>query len=258
MTAAPKWTALLLAGSRPRGDPLAQSMMIGHKALIPVAGEPMVLRPLRALLAHPAIGDVVVLTQMPEDLRPVLPDDPRVSIRASKDTIAATIAGLISDRAARFPVLVTTADHALLDGEILTEFMARATGADLAIGVVEREALMARFPQAKRTWIGFRGGSYSGANLFAFGSDRVLPAVDRWRTVEQDRKKGWRVLAAVGPAMLLGAVLKLRTLDQSVAAIGRKLGIQIRAIQLSNPLAAVDVDKVEDHRLVEAILKGRA
>jgi GTP:adenosylcobinamide-phosphate guanylyltransferase len=258
MTAAPKWTALLLAGSRPRGDPLAQSMMIGHKALIPIAGEPMVLRPLRALLAHPDIGDVVVLTQVPEELRAVLPDDPRISIRASRTTIAGTIAEMISERLAQFPVLVTTADHALLDGAMLTEFMALAAGADLAIGVVERAPLIARFPQAKRTWVGFRGGRYSGANLFAFGSDRVLPAVDRWRVVEQNRKKGWRVLAAVGPALMLGAVLKLRTLDQSVAAIGRKLGIDIRAIQLSDPLAAVDVDKVEDHRLVEAILAGKA
>src|SRR5206468_12541929 len=41
-----RWTALLLAGSRPQGDPLARSMMLGHKALIPLAGEPMVLRPL--------------------------------------------------------------------------------------------------------------------------------------------------------------------------------------------------------------------
>ena len=253
-----RWTAFLLAGSRPKGDPLAQSMMIGHKALIPVAGEPMVLRPLRALLEHPDIGDVIVLTQVPEDLRPVLPDDPRISIRASKDTIAATIAGLISDRAATFPVLVTTGDHAMLDRGMLTEFMSGTIGADLAIGVVERAPLIARFPQAKRTWIGFRGGRYSGANLFAFGSNRVLPAVDRWRIVEQDRKKGWRVLAVVGPAILLGALLKLRTLDQSVAEIGRKLGIDIRAIQLSNPLAAIDVDKIEDHRLVEEIIRGNA
>ena len=32
------------------------------------------------------------------------------------------------------------------------------------------KALDARLPQTKRTWIKFRGGAYSGANLFAFGS----------------------------------------------------------------------------------------
>ena len=253
-----RWTALLLAGSRPKGDPLAQSMLLGHKALIPVAGEPMVLRPLRALLESAELGDIIVLTQDPEDLRPVLPDDPRITLRTSGRTIAGTIAELIADRAAAFPVLVTTADHALLDPQMIAEFTAKAQGADLAIGVVEREALLARLPRTKRTWLAFRGGAYTGANLFAFGSNKVLPAIERWRSVEQDRKKGWRVLAAIGPALLLGAVLRVRTLDQSVASVGRKLGMTIRAVALSNPLAGIDVDKPADHVLVEEILAGRA
>jgi GTP:adenosylcobinamide-phosphate guanylyltransferase len=252
------WTALLLAGSRPGGDPLAQSMMLGHKALIPVGGEPMVLRPLRALLASAEIARIIVLTQNPEDLRPVLPSDDRIRIRASSGTIAQTIAELLADHATEFPVLVTTADHALLDPAMIAEFAARADGADLAIAVVESRPLLARFPQTQRTWIGFRGGRYSGANLFAFGSVKVLPAVSRWGQVEQDRKKGWRLLAALGPALLLGAILKLRTIDESAAAIGRKLGIDIRIIKMSNPLAAIDVDKPVDHALVEDIIAGRA
>ena len=85
-----------------------------------------------------------------------------------------------------------------------------------------------------------------------------MPAIERWRAVEQDRKKGWRLLAALGPALLLGAVLQLRTLDQSVAAVGRKLGLSIRAVEMSNPIAAIDVDKPDDHALVEAIIAGRA
>lgn len=252
------WSALLLAGSRPGGDPLAQSMMIGHKALIPIAGEPMLLRPLRALLASKTVSEVTVLTQDPRELRDVLPDDSRVRLHASRRTIAETIAELIESGEARFPVLVTTADHALLDAPMIEEFTREAHGADLAIGVVERRALMARFPQSKRTWLSFRRGSYSGANLFAFGSPRVVPAIEKWRSVEQDRKKGWRVLAALGPALLLGAVLRLRTLDQSVAAVGRKHGLTIRAVEMSDPLAAIDVDKPEDHALVESIIGGGA
>jgi GTP:adenosylcobinamide-phosphate guanylyltransferase len=252
------WTALILAGSRPEGDPLARSMMVGHKALLPIVGEPMVLRPLRALLASPQIGDIVLLTQEPADLRPIIPEHARVALRASRTTIASTIAELISAGDAQFPLLVTTADHALLDEQMIAEFTSAAEGADLAIGFVERKPLMARFPQAKRTWIGFRGGRYSGANLFALGSNRVLPAIERWRSVERDRKKGWRVLSALGPALLLGAIFKVRTLQQTAKAIGRRLGIDARAIEMSDPLAAVDVDKAEDHALVEAIIAGRA
>jgi len=252
-----RWTAFLLAGSRPTGDPLAQSMMVGHKALIPIAGEPMVLRPLRALLASPEIANVIVLTQNPADLRPVLPDDERIAVRTSSGTIAQTITEQLAD-GGEFPVLVTTADHALLDPAMVAAFTRQAAGADLAIAVVESKPLLARFPQAKRTWIGFRGGRYSGANLFAFGSNKALPAINRWGQVEQDRKKGWRLLWALGPALLLGAVLKLRTIHQSAAAIGSKLGITIRIVEMTNPLAAIDVDKPADHALVEDILAGRA
>ena len=41
-------------------------------------------------------------------------------------------------------------------------------------------------------------------------------------------------------------------------AIGRKLGIDIRIVEMSNPLAAIDVDKPADHMLVEDIIAGRA
>ena len=252
------WTALLLAGSRPAGDPLARSMGVTHKALIPIGGEPMILRPLRALLANAEVGEIIILTQDPADLQPVIPTDSRIGIRASRRTIAETLEQLIIDRTVQFPVLVTTADHALLDEQMLSEFLTKADGADLAFAVVDRARLLARLPQTKRTWLQFRGGAYSGANLFAFGSIKALSAIEQWRSVEQDRKKGWRVLAALGPVLLLGAVLRMRTLEQSAESVASKLGISIRAVVLSNPLAGVDVDKPADHALVEAILAGRA
>ncbi|HEX5238542.1 MAG TPA: NTP transferase domain-containing protein [Sphingomicrobium sp.] len=233
-------------------------MEVTHKALIPVAGEPMMLRPLRTILGSDQISRIIVLTQDPADLEAIIPHDPRIDIRASQGTIAGTLEKLIIAKCVKFPILVTTADHALLDAQMLAEFIAKAAGADLALGVVERTALLARLPQTKRTWLPFRGGAYSGANLFAFGSIKSLSAIEQWRSVEQDRKKGWRVLAALGPALLLGAVLRLRSLDQSAETMGRKLGIIIRAVVLSNPLAGVDVDKPVDHALVEAILSGRA
>jgi GTP:adenosylcobinamide-phosphate guanylyltransferase len=251
------WTAVVLAGSRPGRDPFAEQFGTDLKPLIPVGGEPMVRRPVRALLES-GIRKIIVLSQFPDRISAMLPEDPRIEVRESHGAIAETVEHLILSKTAPFPLIVTTADHALLDGAMIAEFMAKAGDADLAIGVVERQSLLTRLPQTNRTWLPFRGGSYSGANLFAFGSIKVLAAIEQWRSVEQDRKKGWRVLSALGLALLLGAVLRLRTLDQSVTSMGRKLGITARAVVLSNPLAAVDVDKPADHMLVEAILSGRA
>jgi len=253
-----RWTGVVLAGSRPGGDPFARANGVELKPLIPVAGEAMVRRPVRALLAAPKVGRVIVLTQEVAAIRAALEPDPRLSFDRSGATIAATIAALLEDPATVFPVLVTTADHALLTAAMVEEFVDQAAGTDLAIGVVERRGLMARLPATKRTWIGFRGGAYSGANLFGFGSREASRAVALWREVEQDRKKGWRMLLAFGPALLLGAGLRVRTIDQSLAAIGHRLSLNLRCIVMRDPLAAVDVDKPSDLALVEAILSGHA
>ena len=252
------WTALVLAGSRPGNDPFAQAYGTDLKALIPVGGVPMVARPVQALLDSPDIDRVHVLTQHPDRIAAVLASDPRLSIEPSSGTIAETLTGLFADPSTRYPVLVTTADHALLDPAMVADFCAKADGADLAIGLVERAELMARLPETQRTWLGFRGGAYSGANLFAFGSAKGISAVELWRSVEQDRKKGWRMVGELGPLALIGAVLRWRTLDQILESVGRRLGLTIRKVELANPLAAVDVDKPADHELVTAILEGRA
>lgn len=253
-----KWTALLLAGSRPGGDPLAADYGTDLKPLIPIGGRPMVVWPVAALLDAPEVGAVRVLTQQVERIAAELPKDARLSVEASGATIAATLAAILADPGTRFPLLVTTADHVLLDPAMIKDFCAQAEAADLAIGVVEQGPLMARLPGTKRTWLRFRGGAYSGANLFGFGSPDAATAVALWRSVEQDRKQGWRVLSALGPLTLLGAVLRVRTIDQVLAAVGRRLGLSIRKVELANPLAAVDVDKPADHDLVSAILEGKA
>jgi GTP:adenosylcobinamide-phosphate guanylyltransferase len=252
------WTAVVLAGSRPGRDAFAEQFGTDLKALIPIAGEPMVRRPVRALLESGEVGRIVVMAQEPPRIADALPTDPRITMRPSQGTIAETIMDLIGDASVEWPLLITTADHALLDGEIVDEFCGASKGADVAIGVVERANLMRRLPATKRTWLPFRGGAYTGANLFALRSRQVAPAVELWRSVEQDRKKAWRVMSMLGPLMLASVALRLLSLDEVLDQVGGKLKLSVKAVRLGNPLAGVDVDKPEDHALVEDILAGRA
>lgn len=252
------WSAVVLAGSRPGKDDLAQAHGTDLKALIPVGGEPMVRRPVVALLSSERIATVRVLAQQPERIAAVLPADPRLAVERSGETIASTLERVCNDPAVAWPVLVTTADHALLNAGMIDDFCGRAGDADIAIAVVERRALLKRLPATSRTWIRFKGGAYSGANLFMLRSPRAVAAIELWRAVEQDRKKGWRLLWALGPALFLGAALRLLTLDQALRRIGGRLGLDVRAVEMADPLAAVDVDKGSDLILVEAILASRA
>ena len=249
-------TALVLAGSRPGRDDFAHRHGTDLKALIPVLSEPMVRRPVSALLTADGVERVIVVAQQPERIAEVLPADPRLTVTASGRTIAATLQQLIDDPATNWPVLVTTADHALLSGAMIREFVGLSDGADIAVAVVERGTLMQRLPQSQRTWLKFRGGAYSGANLFLLRSPKVRPAIALWRSVEQDRKKGARLLLALGPLTLLGALLRLRSLQQVLDSAGRKLGLKVQAVEMRDPLAAVDVDKDADLQLVEQILRG--
>jgi GTP:adenosylcobinamide-phosphate guanylyltransferase len=250
-------TGVVLAGSRPGSDPLAAAFGTDLKALVPIGGKPMVRWPVDALLASPRFSEIRVLAQEPERIGEALPANPKLKVEKSAATIAATLEQLCFDPTVQWPLFVTTADHVLLDDGMIDEFYDLGEVADIAIGVVERDNLMKRLPKSQRTWIRFRSGAYSGANMFLLGGKKVLPALEMWRSVEQDRKKGWALLWAFGPLNLLGAVLRLRTLHQTLDAIGRRLGAKVEAVDLSDPLAAVDVDKLSDHDLVEALLAER-
>jgi GTP:adenosylcobinamide-phosphate guanylyltransferase len=252
------FTAIVLAGSRPGRDAFAEQFGTDLKALIPIAGEPMVRRPVRALLDGVNVGQVIVLTQAPDRIAEALPRDPRLSVRRSEGTIAQTMLRLCEQRDVDWPLLVTTADHALLDSATVDQVCSSARDADIAIGVVARGPLMKRLPDTRRTWLKFRGGAYTGANLFVLRSPEVRPAIELWRSVEQDRKKAWRIISLLGPAVLLCVALRLVTLDDVLASLSDKLRLRVKAVQLSNPLAGVDVDKAEDRALVEAVLEGRA
>ncbi len=258
MTPAPtSVTALLLAGSRPTPDPIALAAGVAIKPLAPVAGQPMINWPARALLSHPAIGQVVIVTQTPElfaadPATAWLADHPQVRFEQSGAGIASSLLTLMERT--DFPLLVTTADHVLLDGAMLDQFVGEASGADVAVAMVERRTLVARYPNSRRTWLKFRDGWWSGANIFWFGSARARDVVALWQEVEQDRKKGWKILAAFGPLALLGALLRISTLRGGIARVGRRFGLTARLVAMTQAEACIDADKVADVTLIEAIL----
>lgn len=238
-------TAIVLAGERPEGDPLASHYGVAAKALVPVGGAPMGVRVVATLRAWTSqvrvLGNPAKLATLGG-----------LEVEASGATIAATLAPLVA--AGPWPMLVTTADHPLLDRVMLATFAEQAEGCDLAVGLVERRTLLARHPDSRRTWLRFRGGAYSGANLFWIGSDRALPLLGIWASVEQQRKRGRALIGAFGFPLLLGVGLRLLTLQGALSRIGRRFNLKARAVVLPQAEACIDVDKPEDRDLVERIL----
>ncbi|MGB5724409.1 MAG: nucleotidyltransferase family protein [Parasphingorhabdus sp.] len=257
----PQWTAIILAGQRPEGDPMAAYCSVTYKALIPINGQTMLERVARALIASSYVGRIVVMAQSPEALKSGVAGDlannDRISFVESNDGIATSIHHVIGTDIAPWPVLVTTADNALLTDEILDCFFQSHTGQDVAVAVVERRTMLAAYPDARRTWLKFRGGAYSGANLFALHNDAAKPAVAFWSAVEKDRKKGWKIFARFGPWLLLRALSRTIGFKEAMAQAGRRMGLWAEPIILPIAEAAIDVDKPDDLELVTGILSAR-
>lgn len=250
-------TALLVAGRRPGVDPLAAHFGVEDKALIPVAGEPMLSRVARTLVDHPAIGRVLILAQEPDRLIASVPwmaQHPAIAPCPGGNSVSAAVSNGIAG--GMFPYLLTTADNVLLEPAMIDSFIAGAQGHDIAAAMVERRTLLAHYPDAKRTWLHFRRGSWSGANLFWLGSPAADRVLQLWRGIEQDRKKGRAIIGAFGPLLLLGALLRVLTLHQALRIAGRRLGVDATAVALPQAEACIDVDKPSDHVLAERILAG--
>lgn len=251
------WTAVVLAGQRPGIDPLADAFGERWKALIPVAGEPMLSWVVATLLTVPAIARIIVLAQEPEALMAAVPDDPRIRFHASRPGISDSLRDIVGGPKAPWPVLVTTADHPLLTRAMVETFMDGATDCDVAIGMVEHRTMLAAYPQTRRTWLRFRDGAYSGANLFALRTPAAARALDLWARAEQDRKQAFRLFWHFGPLLALRAITRTIGLRSALALAGRRLGLDAKLVDLPFAEAAIDVDKPADHALVEAIVASR-
>lgn len=255
------WTAILLAGDRPGGDPLARHFGLSSKALVRVGGSTMLHRVVETLLSSPEIRRVVILAQQPDllisgDTRH-LAYHPRVSLAVSGAGIASSIGAIAGSAIAPFPLLVTTVDHVLLTPEMLGEFLSATGDCDIAVGVGERSVLEGRYPDNKRTWLKFADGHYSGANLFALRNLKVGAALSLWEGVEQDRKRVWKLFARFGLLLLARAVTRSIGFGQAVARAGERLSLRAKPVVLTAPEAAIDVDKLSDLELAERILARR-
>ncbi len=257
--------AIVLAGRRPGVDALAAGDGAPHRALLDIEGEPMLVRVTRRLLDWPSIEHVLINIDRP-DLLESLPDlvrwrsEGRLEILSSTDSPSRSVlASLDHFDLEAGPVLVTTADHALLDDAMLETFFAASdkSHADLCLALVPRSVIRARFPDTRRTYLKFRNEAYSGANLFFFRTPAAREAALFWQRVERLRKTPWRIARAFGLRNLSRFLMRRMSLAQAFDQVSRVIGIRAEAIPLPQPEAAVDVDKLDDLILVRQILAER-
>jgi len=256
--------ALILAGSRGPDDPMAKAANVSHKALLPVAGVPMLLRVVEALRATPGIARIYVCIENERVVLQVpalaaLHRDRALEILPAADSPANSVAAALRHIELTQPLLVTTGDHPLLTPAILQRFVDSApTDCDLAVALAPADIVAAAYPGAIRTFYRFGKQRFSGCNLFLVRSSNVAHVADFWRRMETHRKRPLRLIWEIGPLALIKVLLGLMDADQAFAYLSEKAGATIRHVELPIAEAAVDVDKPADLELVERIFASRA
>lgn len=258
-------SALLLAGRRGPTDPVAAAAGVSHRALVPVAGVPMLVRVAETLLATPGVGSVRVSVDDPgivaglRALGPALASG-RLSLHASRESPAASVADALAGAPPPAALLVTTADHALLTPAMVVDFLARASApaADVAVGVVAASLVRAAHPDSPRTFVPLRGEAWSGANLFLMRPPAARSVAEFWRRAEQDRKRPWRLVRHFGASTLAAFLLRRLDLEAALGRVSRVVGARVVAVPLPFAEAAIDVDRPADLALAERVLAARA
>jgi CTP:molybdopterin cytidylyltransferase MocA len=249
--------ALILAGSRGPNDPIAALTGVAHKALAPIAGQPMLSYVLTAVHAVPGVRRIFICIDEATDIAEAAQGVPfsRVAPASSPAaSVAAALAAIDGNR----PLLVTTADHPLLTAEMIGHFLDHAPqDADLCVGLAEAATVTARFPGGKRTFYRLAGKGYSGCNLFLARRPGAARVAEYWRRMEAHRKRPLRLAREVGIFALLRLVLGLLNLDAAFRHVSKLTGARIRPVILPFGEAATDVDKPEDYELVSSVLQQR-
>lgn len=259
-------TVLVLAGSRGPDDPLTRATGLRHKALLPVAGVPMLLRMLRALAAVPEVARIAVCIEEPALIAELLADFRRElgSRVLAIETLAA--ASSPSRSAAEglaklgTPLLVTTADHALLQPAWVSHFLHhQPAGATATVALARAESVLRDVPGTQRTFLRFADGAYSACNLFYLARPEAAQLLQLWQRVEALRKQPVKMLRLLGLRYALGYRFGWLRLAQATRRLGALAGdVTVAAVDMPYGRAAVDVDKPSDLELVERLLADDA
>ncbi len=253
------WSAIILAAGRGPDDPMAKAYGATHKCVLPVNNVPMLKRVVMALRAAKSIRGISISIEAPEIVATVLGKETKnIAIVSSKNSAPLSAIHAIEKNPA-YPILLTTADHALLTPEMVDYFCGQAElgNADFSAGLARAEVILKAYPQSIRTFFKFKQDRVSGCNLFSVHNEKGLLILEQWKHLEAVRKKPWRLVAAFGPLALLLFLFGAMSLDDVFALVSKRLGLKAKPVMMPFPEAAIDVDKPADMALAEAILRNR-
>ncbi len=226
----------------------------GPKSLIDIGGRPMVSYVMDALAGSTGLRQVVIALPEGVDQAPFAALGGLVveGTTGVVDAIKKSILKLGPDGY----VLIVSSDAPMINSDAIDDFTndCRLEEAQVYYSIIRREDTEAVFPETRRTYMKLRDGTFTGGNVHLFEKATFMRNIENGNRLFNLRKNPISLVSLLG----IGFVLKYLTGRLNLETLERKarelLGASVRAVVTTHPELAVDVDKADDLRLVQAHL----
>ncbi|MCW5874374.1 MAG: nucleotidyltransferase family protein [Anaerolineales bacterium] len=256
-----KFDALLSAGGIPQpGDSLYEFSQGRSKALIEIAGKPMVQWILDALSEAEHIGNVVIVGLTEADgltcKKPLsyVPNQGEMlpNIRAGARKIAEL------NPQAEYCVLVPS-DTPAITGEMVDWVLeqVRVPDDEMLYNVVEKDVMEARFPDSRRTFTRLKGAEVCGGDVTPVALRVILSSGGTWEKLSDARKSPLKQAALVGFDTLLLLLLRQLTVEAAAKRASRSLELRARAQFCPYAEIGMDVDKAHHLEVIRSYLEAK-
>jgi len=251
---------IVAGGSYSPDDPLLAHAGVQKKALIPIAGEPMILHVARALAASGYVSQLIVVGLEDEpDLAFPLPVTHAPEAGGILKNALAGVEALEQIAPGAERVLLCATDIPLITGEMVRYLVdvTLNTGADVCYTVVRREVMERRFPGCGRSYARLRDGRFAGGDILLLNPAILASHRQLMDDILGARKNNLKQARLIGIGFLLKFLFRRLTLSDGERKAERILGVPCRVVPVPYAELGMDVDKPHQLDLVRREMEAR-
>ena len=239
--------AIVTAGGIPQpGDPLYVYSNGDSKALIDVAGKPMVQWVLDALGDSKKVDNVIVIGLTSKS--GLTCKKPLYYISNQGRMLANIVAGVSKavelNKKTEY-VLLVSSDIPALKGEMVDWLVdtSMQTRDDIYYGVCPQDVMETRYPTSHRTYTKLKDVQVCGADMNVIHVSMTTEHLDTWEKLIGNRKSPLASAAVIGWDTLFLLFTRQVTLQELAEKASKRIGIKGRIINWNQAEPCMDVDK---------------
>lgn len=253
---------ILAGGGLDQEDPLFPFIPEGvpkSKAFITLQGKPILQWVLEALESSRNIENMILVGQ--SEKNGFTSAKPMVHLPDTGSMIDNIISGVTYSsqlNPASTHTLIASGDIPMVEPHMVDWVIQNAEKkpVDIAYQVITDEVMEGRFPGSNRTFAPLKDVRVCGGDLSVISHAVVTQNTALWKQLTDARKSVFKQAAIFGPRLLIGILLRQLELEQVASYLGKRLGLQAKAVVCPYAEVAMDIDKPHQLELVRQELGG--